>query len=159
MVLAKAEALNTRGRTKIPDYSHMALWVVIYRMLWYAGQVEAQDGQGAKLVKLLDYFDKQVSRTWRKAQQAWPTKWRLTGDQHWSRKQNPGGKGQRNTFLGIIIRFAILPYVRAKLVDKNQVRLQKITVDTVSLLENAESNFKSVMWKGFPALPEIPHER
>ncbi|KAK5626641.1 hypothetical protein RRF57_002356 [Xylaria bambusicola] len=162
MMLAEAEALGFSYPKKALDYSHDSMWEAIYKTLWYASHVQSQGQSVRQLIELLDYFDQQVLQTWLVAQQTWPAPLKLKSDQHWAEKQSRTGKGRCNTFLGITIQLAILPYVETKIRENKETRRQVTSKEWVGLLENATTGFLSFMSPDFrpnDGLPDIPAEK
>lgn len=137
--LLEAETLVMSDPSHATEFSLDSLWEKIYKILWYASQVEDSPQSVAKLVELLDFFDAEASKAYKMAQNNWPTVWKIQATQHWSIKQDYGEKrrGLINTFLGITAQFAILPYVQTKLLSQNGKPKQRESEQSLGLLENA----------------------
>ncbi|KAI1135642.1 hypothetical protein F5Y05DRAFT_415982 [Hypoxylon sp. FL0543] len=156
LMLTEAETLVLSEPGKALNYSHDNLWEAIYKVLWYATRVIDSAENTPRLIDILDFFDQRVLMTWHQAQPPWPKEWKLASGQHWSERQNRTQAGRRNTFLGIVAQFGILPYVREKVLSDKTALRQKSSKECVGLLENAQNGFRHFMAGDFRPPVELP---
>ncbi|PMD15987.1 hypothetical protein NA56DRAFT_324899 [Hyaloscypha hepaticicola] len=113
-------------------------WPNVKRVLWYASQVKQSPTADPELVLLLKKFDQEVYQAVRSASEPendGTSKNKLTehGDWNWMSVPVDADKHQ-HTFLGLMARYCVLPYLRANMPNDPNRTPSKMCI---SLLENA----------------------
>jgi hypothetical protein len=125
------EAFSVLFDTKAPG--DQDLWVNVTKVLWYASQVKKSPTADLELVLILKKFDQEVDLIVRNA------KLSKQAGNHWA-SIYVLSTGEHNSFLVLMARFCVLPYLRANMPNDPNRTPSKMCI---SLLENAVFGYEA----------------